>query len=79
MNNKEKYDEIFKSSFELKEDCDLSNVARGITDNWDSLGHMILIGNVEDAFDIMMETDDILMFDSYVNGIEILKKYEIEL
>lgn len=32
---------------------------------WDSVGHMSLIATLEDAFDIMMDTDDIIDLSSY--------------
>ena len=39
-----------------------------------------LVANLEDAFDIMMETDDIIDLSSYEKGIEILTgKYGVEL
>ena len=47
-------------------------------DEWDSVGHMELIAELEDGFDIMMDTDDIIDFSSYKKGIELLKKYEVE-
>ena len=46
---------------------------------WDSVGHMTLMAALEDAFDIMMETDDIVDFSSYEKGKEILKKYGVDL
>ena len=46
---------------------------------WDSVGHMTLVAALEDAFDIMMETDDIIDLSSYEKGKEILKKYEVEI
>ena len=46
---------------------------------WDSVGHMTLIAAIEDAFDIMMETDDIIDLSSYEKGMEILtEKYDVE-
>ena len=45
---------------------------------WDSVGHMTLVAALEDAFDIMLETDDIVDLSSFEKGIEILKKYEVE-
>ena len=46
---------------------------------WDSVGHMGLVAALEDAFDIMMDTDDIIDFSSYNKGIEILStKYNVE-
>ena len=46
---------------------------------WDSVGHMSLVSSLEDSFDIMMETDDIIELSSYEKGIEILSsKYGIQ-
>lgn len=45
---------------------------------WDSVGHMGLISELEDAFDIMMDTDDIIEFSSFEKGKEILGKYDVE-
>ena len=42
-------------------------------------GHMSLVAMLEDAFDIMMDTDDIIEFSSYEKGKEIIRKYEIEI
>jgi hypothetical protein len=40
---------------------------------------MTLVANLEDAFDIMMETDDIIDLSSYEKGKEILSKnYNVE-
>lgn len=46
-------------------------------DIWDSIAHMQLITSLEDTFDVMFETNDILNFGSYNNGILILKKYGV--
>jgi acyl carrier protein len=43
-----------------------------------SYGHMGLIAAIEEAFDITMETDDIIDFSSYKKGFEKLAKYGIE-
>jgi acyl carrier protein len=40
---------------------------------------MSLISALEEAFDIMMDTDDIIDFSSYEKGKEILKKYDVEI
>ena len=45
---------------------------------WDSVSHLSLISRLEDAFDVMFDADDILHFGSYLNGIEILKRYGVE-
>ena len=38
---------------------------------------MGLIAEIEDTFDIMMDTDDIIDFNSFTKGMELLKKYDI--
>jgi len=40
---------------------------------------MSLIGNLEEAFKISMETDDIIDLSSYNKGLEILKKYKVDI
>ena len=74
----DKYNNAFIESFELSVD-ELSVLNYLGTELWDSVGHMTLISALEDTFDIMMETDDIIDLSSYENGIEILKsKYNVE-
>ncbi len=78
MTNIEKYKQAFNESFGLK-DKDLSKLTYQSIDAWDSVGHMQLVATVEAAFNIMMETDDIISFNSFVKGIEILKKYGVNI
>ena len=44
---------------------------------WDSLAHMGLISELEEQFDILLDTNDILNYGSYENGKQILQKYGI--
>ncbi len=44
---------------------------------WDSIGHMTLMSELEEGFKISIETDDIIDFSSFKKGIQILKKYKI--
>ena len=78
MTNLEKYNKAFCESFEISED-QLAGLQYQQIELWDSVGHMTLVANLEDAFDIMMETDDIIDLSSYEKGKEILtKNYNIE-
>lgn len=79
MSNKQKYDQIFLENFSIEESVLGDELLYNTIPEWDSVGHMTLIASLEDAFDIMMETDDIIDFSSYKKGFEILKKYEVEL
>lgn len=78
MTNIEKYIAAFKESFEVEEDT-LATLEYQQIPEWDSVGHMTLIAEIEDAFDIMMDTDDIIDFSSFEKGKELLKKYDVEL
>ena len=73
MTNLEKYNNAFIESFEITED-QLPGLKYQDIEAWDSVGHMGLIAALEDAFDIMMDTDDIIDFNSYEKGKEILSK-----
>lgn len=75
----EKYNQAFTATFNINE-SQLSGLTYQSVELWDSVGHMNLVATLEDAFDIMMETDDIIDLSSYEKGIEILKqKYGVEL
>ena len=78
MSNLEKYNKAFMESFDVEE-SQLASLAYQDVPAWDSVGHMGLISELEDAFDIQFETDDIVDFNSYEKGIELLKKYNIEI
>ncbi len=78
MTNLEKYNEAFITAFGITEDALEGLEYQGIA-QWDSVGHMQLIAALEDAFDIMFDTDDIIDLNSYEFGKELLKKYEVEL
>jgi len=78
MSNLETYNRIFTETFEVSEDI-LVGYKYQDTPSWDSVGHMTMIASLEDAFDIMMDTDDIIEFASWEKGKEILKKYEVEI
>lgn len=79
MTNLEKLNSIFCEVFSV----DASVLGPGFdsqsVDGWDSVHQLSLTTEVEDAFDIMLDAEDILGFNSYENAKAILSKYEIEL
>lgn len=78
MTNKEKYTKAFVETFEINEEQTIGLRYTGIT-AWDSIGHMGLVAALEEAFDIMMDTDDIIDLNSFEKGMEILsEKYDVE-
>ncbi len=78
MSNKEKYIQVFINSFQVEKKV-LPTLNYQDIHSWDSMGHMKMIAEMEETFDIMIEMDDILDFSSYLKGIEIVKKYGITL
>ena len=75
MSNLERYNLAFMETFDVSED-QLAGLKYQDIEAWDSVGHMSLIAALEDAFDIMMDTDDIIDLSSYEKGKEILAKAE---
>ena len=79
MSTAEKYSEIFKASLNIDVDKVNETLIYNEIDEWDSIGHMTLMAALEEEYKISLETDDIVDFSSYKKGIEILKKYNIEI
>ena len=77
--SEEKYQKAFIDGLDIDSNCDLNNLKFNDIEEWDSIGHMSLMAELEEAFDISLETDDIVDFSSYEKGKEILKKYKIDL
>lgn len=78
MTNTEKYNKAFIDTLKIQE-SQLNGLKYQGIESWDSVGHMSLIAELENVFDIMMDTDDIIDFSSYEKGKEILtKNYQIE-
>lgn len=71
MTNLEKYCGVFVETFGIDAEA-VKNLEYQAISEWDSVGHISLIAALEDAFDIMMDTDDIIDFNSFEKGKEIL-------
>ncbi len=76
MNNLDKYNQVFVKTFSIKKEK-LKKLKYNSISKWDSVGHMSMIGALEDSFKITFEMDDIIDFSSYEVGKKILKKYKI--
>lgn len=77
MTNLEKYNNVFIENLQITEDK-LAGLTYQSVELWDSVGHMSLVAALEDEFDIMIDTDDIIDLSSYEKGKEILAKYGVE-
>tara|TARA_Y100000590_G_C15194159_1_gene816119 strand:+ start:219 stop:461 length:243 start_codon:yes stop_codon:yes gene_type:complete len=79
MSSVQKYSEIFKTALNIEADKLTENLKYNDIEEWDSIGHMTLVAALEEEFKISLETDDIIDFSSFKKGIEILKKYNVNL
>ena len=77
MANLEKYNNVFMENLQITED-QLAGLRYQGVELWDSVGHMSLVAALEDEFEIMIDTDDIIDLSSYEKGKEILAKYGVE-
>lgn len=79
MTNIEKLNNIFCEVFSVEASALNSEFNKCTVEGWDSVHQLSLTSAVEDAFDIMLDAEDILEFTSYDNAKAVLAKYEIEL
>lgn len=78
MTNIEKYNQAFVDAFDIDEK-DAESMEFNKSEGWDSVGQMKLVAAFEDAFDIILETEDIIGINSYNKGKEVLsEKYDIK-
>ena len=76
MDNIEKLKAAFNEGIGLdkgKIDDSLSYGSGG----WDSVAHMKLIAAIENTFDIMLDTEDVIDMSSFLKAKEIVAKYGI--
>ena len=79
MSKIEKYSEIFKTALNIGDDKLSENLEYNGIEEWDSIAHMTLVAALEEEYKITLETDDIVDFSSFKKGMEILKKYKVEI
>ncbi len=74
--NELKLKKIFAESFEIDPEL-VPELEYQSIPAWDSIGHMRLVAAIDNTFDIMMDTDDVIDMSSYTKAKEILKKYGV--
>ena len=79
MENLEKYNNAFMQVFGAKAVDLKDNYGKETVEEWDSVHQLSLIAEFEEAFDIMLDPEDIMEMTSYAKGKEILAKYDVEL
>jgi acyl carrier protein len=76
--NTEKYDDIFITTF-MVDHSDLADLKYQDVVAWDSVGHMSMVAELEEVFDIEMDIDDIVDLTDYQVGKITISKYGVVL
>ncbi|GLW05545.1 hypothetical protein Misp01_06750 [Microtetraspora sp. NBRC 13810] len=71
---------VFRSTLDLAPDApdaDVDGLEYRAIPQWDSLAHMSLVAAIEDEFDIMIDTDDVLDLSSFAKAVTLLDKHGV--
>jgi acyl carrier protein len=77
MTNQEKLANAFSTSLGIPLDQVQDGLTYATIKEWDSIGHMALVAELESAFGIVLEIDDIIAMSSVAKSREILGKYGV--
>jgi acyl carrier protein len=75
--NSEKLRECFSRSLGISRERVTDDLAYNTLKEWDSVGHMALVVELEGEFDVMFDTDDILGMSTVGKAREILTRYGV--
>jgi acyl carrier protein len=71
------FDQLLTDSFiaglDLPDDTDVTTLAFGQHQHWDSLGHLSLVVALETAFGVSLDRDDVLAIDTYAAAAAVLR------
>lgn len=66
----------FQKGLHLPSNTNFESLEFAKSAGWDSIAHLQLIAAIEEQFDIMIETADLLAMSSYLKAIDIVSKYD---
>ncbi|WP_025678693.1 acyl carrier protein [Paenibacillus massiliensis] len=78
MNNEQKLREIFAEALQIGVEQVTDELFYNGIPEWDSIAHMTLIAEIDNVFDTMLDTDDVLDMSSFAKAKEILVKYDVQ-
>ena len=79
MSTEDQLRAAFVEALGLPAEIDVTTTAYRVTRQWDSVAHMQLVAAIELAFDIMLDTDDVIGMSSYGKAREIVGKHGVAL
>ncbi|MDO6476493.1 acyl carrier protein [Alteromonas sp. 1_MG-2023] len=78
MDNQQKLVQSFVQALGIGAELVTDELTYNTIKEWDSTAHMILISELENTFDVMLDTDDIIDMSSVGKAKEILTKYDVQ-
>jgi len=77
VDNQQKLVNAFVQALGIQQDQVTDTLTYNTIKEWDSTAHMILVAELEDTFDVMLDTDDIIDMSSVGKAKTILANYDI--
>jgi acyl carrier protein len=78
MTNESKFIEAFASGLQIDRSLIVDDLKYNSIAQWDSIAHMALVAALEEAFGVMLDTNDIIDMSSVQKAREILAKYDVQ-
>jgi len=78
MNNHDTLTNVFASILEIDESEINENLKYQSIPQWDSINHMFLISELENVFEIEIDSDDILEVKTFPDTKKVLSRYGVE-
>lgn len=78
MTSSEKLNHAFATALNLGPEADFGSLAYAETPGWDSVAHMALVSEIENSFDVMLSTDDVIGLSDSSKAKTILSSHGIQ-
>jgi acyl carrier protein len=69
--------DVFSEALGIDAERVVDSLEYNTVKEWDSVAHMVLVAALEENYDIMLETDDVIDMSSVARAREILAKYSV--
>jgi len=73
MSNFDDLREVFRKALEIAENSEIDSLVYGSIPEWDSLGHMALVSEIEASFGVEFSTEEVIDLSSFEVASKILK------
>ncbi|MBK9037249.1 MAG: acyl carrier protein [Myxococcales bacterium] len=77
--NRDKLRATFREALGLPAEAPVDELAYRAVKEWDSVAHMQLVASIESAFELMLDTDDVIGMSSFAAACAIVGKHGVAL